>query len=148
MTKKDEKLVLPKEARLMMCNFLESQNKVGVDNWEDATIMDEYNKAVLAMQKNMQSLTASAETKNINSWLSENPNVRVTNNDFLMRLYNLNVPHFYLHLFKDDDADLSNTEIWRIINKSGINPLTALNKDKSVLHRNGKSPLRPKLTVR
>ncbi len=148
MTKKDEKLVLPKEARLMMCAFLESQNKVGVDNWEDATIMDEYNKAVLAMQKNMQSLTASAETKNINSWLSENPNVRVTNNDFLMRLYNLNVPHFYLHLFKDDDADLSNTEIWRIINKSGINPLTALNKDKSIMHRNGKSPARPKLTVR
>lgn len=43
---------------------------------------------------------------------------------FIERLLNLNVPHIYLKLFRDQDANLTDKQIWQRIRESGIEPLT------------------------
>ena len=46
----------------------------------------------------------------------------IKDQDLLIRLMKLNVPNFYLHLFRDEDMVLEDKELWAIINDSGINP--------------------------
>lgn len=48
---------------------------------------------------------------------------RLKNQKFIERLYRLNVPQIYLHLFKDEDMTLEDEGIWAIIRGSGINPI-------------------------
>lgn len=43
---------------------------------------------------------------------------------FIERLMNLNVPSIYLKLFRDQDANLTDKQIWQRIKESGIEPLT------------------------
>lgn len=125
---KTKKFVLPKEARLMMVNFLESQNIVDVDAMDDEKILKEYNACTLKMQEKVNNYEMSAETKNINQYVSSNSNLRLADKEFIMRLFKLNIPSFYLHLFKDDDKVLDDRELWRIVNKSGINPVDEIAK--------------------
>lgn len=48
---------------------------------------------------------------------------RIKNKDLILRLMKIGVPSFYLHLFEDEDMNLSSDkQLWRIINDSGINP--------------------------
>lgn len=47
---------------------------------------------------------------------------KIKNKELVLRIMNLGIPSFYLHLFYDEDAEKSDAEIWHIVNKSGINP--------------------------
>lgn len=47
---------------------------------------------------------------------------KIKDSEFILRLMNLNIPSYYLHLFRDEDKELTNKELWAIVNHSGINP--------------------------
>lgn len=47
---------------------------------------------------------------------------RIKNKELILRIMKLGVPSYYLHLFEDDDIDLTDKQLWRIVNDSGINP--------------------------
>jgi hypothetical protein len=50
----------------------------------------------------------------------------LTDEEFLLRLMNLSIPSYYLHLFKNEDSTKKDVELWTMINKSGINPFKSL----------------------
>jgi hypothetical protein len=138
-------IVLPKEFRYMAVAALENSGDMSADAYDDATILQKYNDYVLKLENKVVSFEVSHETKNINFYLSKasmhGKETKVTDKEFIMRLFKMNVPPFYLFLFKDADKDLKDKEIWRIINKSGINPFNEL----SALTKMKRSPVRPKV---
>lgn len=143
-----EKLVLPKEVRLMMVKALESINDLDADSYDDEKILKKYNEYVIGIEKKVSGYETSYETKSINAYLGKAKqygDIRVENKEFLMRLYKMNIPYFYLHLFRDEHADIKegksgDRELWKIINKSGINPF----KEISQLTKMKRSPIKPK----
>jgi hypothetical protein len=42
------------------------------------------------------------------------------NKDFIVRLFNLNVPYMFLGIFTDRDLDLKDKEIWEKVRKSNV----------------------------
>lgn len=147
---KDEvKNVLPKEVRLMMVSALESINDLDADSYEDDVILKKYNDYVLSLEQKVSSYETSSETKSLNVYLakaSQFGEIRVEDKEFLARLFRLNIPPYYVHLFRKDHVELKddakgNRELWRVINKSGISPV----KEISQLAKMKRSPVRPKI---
>jgi hypothetical protein len=138
---KSKKFVLPKEARVMMLSFLEAQNVIEGDAWDDETILKEYNAATLKVHEKNNNYEVGRETKNLNMYASANQKMLITNKEFIARLFNLNVPSYYLHVFKDDDMELNDRDLWKIVNKSGIDPV----KEVSQLTKMKRSDVRPKV---
>jgi hypothetical protein len=138
---KKKKLVLPKEARLMMVSFLESECVPDADAMDDETILKTYNELAVNASQKVKRLEITQETKSLNMYMTSNDRIRTTNKEFIARLHQLNVPAMYLHLFKDDHADLTDKQLWSIVNKSGINPVNELAK----LTKMRRSPVREKV---
>jgi hypothetical protein len=137
---KKKKMVLPKEARLMMVSFLESENVPDADAMEDEAILKTYNELAINASQKARRLEVTQETKSLNMYMSANDRIRVTNKEFIARLHKMSVPHIYLHLFKDTDAELTDKQLWTIVNKSNINPINEFAK----LTKMKRSPLREK----
>ena len=140
---KTKKSTLPKEFRFMAISSLENSGDMKADEYNDDELLKEYNKYVLGMQKKVNNYEASHETKSINLYIAQaenSGNLKVHDKEFIMRLFKLNVPSFYLHLFKDADKDLGDREIWAVINKSGISPV----KENAELAKMRRSPVKPK----
>lgn len=81
-------------------------------------------KVVTEFQKTNEQLTsalADSEADALNKYATAVDH-HLKNHDFIKRLKNLNVPVFYLHLFRDDDIELEDRDLWGIVNASGINP--------------------------
>lgn len=138
---KKSKLVLPKESRDMMVKFLEAQHIMDIDNQDDEEVLRLYNEHVLKMQQKVNNYEVSAETKSLNQYMRQNNEIKITDNDFIARLFKMNVPYIYLHLFKDAHAELTDRELWNIVNKSGIDPI----KDPADLTRMKRTPIKPKV---
>jgi hypothetical protein len=141
---KGKKFVLPKEARHMMVNALENAGDLDIDGQDDEIILKKYNQYVLGIEKKVNNYETSQETKGINEYLGkaqQSGEIKVQNKEFIMRLFRLNIPSFYLHLFKDDHAEISDRELWKVINKSGISPI----KEVSQLTKMRRSPVKPKI---
>jgi hypothetical protein len=64
---------------------------------------------------------ADAEESSIKKYSSEIEH-NIKDQELIIRLMQMGVPNFYLHLFRDEDLVLSDREIWSIVNESGINP--------------------------
>lgn len=140
---KAKKATLPKEFRYMAVSALESSGDMKADEYDDDTLLKEYNKYVLGMQKKVSNYEAIQETKSINLYLAQaenSGNLKIHDKEFIMRLFKLNVPSFYLHLFKDIDKDLKDRQIWTVINKSGIGPV----KENADLAKMRRSPVKQK----
>jgi len=71
------------------------------------------------------SATADKEIKSVGRY-TVGVTHKIEDKEFILRLFNLNVPNFYLHLFEDKDALLEDKEIWGRINKSKINPFKSV----------------------
>ena len=138
-----KEFALPKDARLMMVSSLEGAGLENIVNLDDAELLKAYNKWVISMQQKVTNYEASAVTKSINNYVKMNPKMTLGDEDkeFIMRLFNLNIPHFYLHLFKSDDKDLTDRELWTIVNQSNIDPVKAGNTDVSLLFKMNRSPI-------
>lgn len=69
----------------------------------------------------------------------------IKSKELLKRLFYMSVPSFYLHLFRDEDMVLTDSELWAIVNDSGINPFNSVqdlfNPQKSFLPK-GKKKLK------
>lgn len=141
MSKDKEKLVLPKEARLMMVSFLESEHVQNADAMEDEIILKTYNELAINASKKARSLEVTQETKDLNMYASANSNIRLTDHKLIARLHKMNVPYIYLHLFKDSDADLTDKQLWGIVNKSGLSPVNEVAK----LTKMKRSPVKEKV---
>jgi hypothetical protein len=87
-----------------------------------------FKKVVEELNKTNQRLVSEMSTdkqKSLNMF-SGSVDHNITNSELLERLFDLNMPNFYLHLFRDDDMELSNEELWQIVNESGINPYVSV----------------------
>lgn len=139
---KTEKLVLPKEARYMMVSFLETEGRMqNVDGMDDESILKTYNELAVNFSQKSKKLEVSQETKDLNQYASRNGDMRLTDHDFIARLHKMNVPCIYLHLFKDSDADLTDKQLWAIVNKSGLSPINEVAK----LTKMKRSPFKEKV---
>lgn len=140
---KPKKTTLPKDFRFMAVSALESSGDMKADEYDDEVLLKEYNKYVLGMQTKVSNYEASHETKSINLYFAQaenSGNLKIRDKEFIMRLFKLNIPPFYLHLFKDADTDLTDREVWAVINKSGISPV----KENAELAKMRRSPVKQK----
>jgi hypothetical protein len=135
--------VLPKEARLMMVSSLESANIFEADNLKDEEVLKKYNQLMVDMQAKVTGYETSKETKNLNVYANSNDKMKLEDKDMIARLFNLNVPSMYLHLFKDDDSNMTDRELWKVVNKSGIDPL----KEKADLFKMKRSLVKRKEAI-
>lgn len=94
-------------------------------------VITELNKA----NSQIATVMAKNDEKSVKKYLS-GIQTDIKDEEFLIRLMNLNVPSFYLHLFKDDDMQKKDSEIWAIINKSGINPFSSIGDILGAVERN------------
>jgi hypothetical protein len=140
-TQETAKFVLPKEARMMMTNMLEVGGFHDVDALSDDELFKKYNDHAMSMQKENTTLKMDSRTKRLNEYLTNNEKMKITDKVFIDRLFSMNVPYFYLHLFDNDDIDLTDAEIWSRINKSNINPV----KEVQNLYKMKRSPLKRKI---
>lgn len=138
---KAKKDILPKEVRVMMVNFLESQNIEDADAMDDEKILMTYNDETLKLNEKSKRHELTQETKGLNMYLNANIRMRLTNKEFIARLFKMSVPAIYLHLFKEDDMELNDRDLWRIINKSGIDPVDNV----TMISKMKRSPLKPKV---
>jgi hypothetical protein len=143
---KKKKLVLPQEARYMMVNFLENENVLNADALDDETILKMYNEIAIKASKKVRSLEVNQETRDLNVYATKNQRATNLNDlDFIARLHKLNVPWIYLHLFKDAHKELSDKQLWEIVNKSGISPFDTV-LDTGKLTRMNRSPIKDRMT--
>jgi hypothetical protein len=136
--KKERRFKLPKEVRYMMVKFLESKGRLDIGNSDDEEVSRLYNEAVLNLDKSVKeleekviSLEVTDETKSINNYItmaSRNESYRLTDKNFIMRLNKMSVPYFYLSIFKDSHSELTEKDLWEMVNKSGINPINEVSK--------------------
>jgi len=80
-------------------------------------VVDELNKSSDKLAEKM----AISEVDFIKKYVSGVEH-NIKNQELLSRLRMMSVPSFYLHLFRDEDMILEDSELWSIINESGINP--------------------------
>lgn len=137
---KSKKFVLPKEARLMMVNFLESQNIDDADAMDDEKVLKIYNDCAVKAHDRANRYEITHETKSLNMYATQNDKIRLSNKELIARLFKMNVHAYYLHLFKDDDMHLSDKELWAIVNRSGIDPV----KEVAAITKMKRSPIQQK----
>jgi len=110
--------------------FLKQAEELGIKT-EGLTDEQLLFKVISELNKSTSQLAAtlsSKDTKSVGNYIS-GIQTKIKDQDFLIRLMNMSVPSFYLHLFEDEDEKRSDKDIWGIINKSGINPITNLGKE-------------------
>ena len=120
--------------------FLKQAQELGIDT-KDLTDEQLLFKVITELNKTSSQLAASMssnDTRTLKKYLS-GIETNVTDEDFLFRMMNLNIPSYYLHLFNNDDAAKKDKDLWAVVNKSGINPFSSL---KELLDSN-KSFVRP-----
>lgn len=85
-------------------------------------------KLITELNKTTSQLAATmsrSDEKTLKKYVS-GIKTEVKSEELLLRLMNMNIPSFYLHLFKDEDLAKKDSDIWKIINESGINPFKSI----------------------
>jgi hypothetical protein len=117
------KYFLPKEIRIMYLTQLESRGLSNLEDMNDLELSNALHSAIDEDSKKLLSFTVDKAVKDLNSYVTMNEEMVLTDKEFLKRLFNLNMPYFYLHLFKDADKSLRDDQIWSKIRRCGINPI-------------------------
>lgn len=120
------KYFLPKEIRIMYLTQLESRGLSNLDDMDDSQLSKALHEAIDQDSKKLLSFTVEKTVKDLNKYVTMNEEMVIKDKEFLKRLFNLNMPYFYLHLFKDADNSLRDDQIWTKIRRSGINPISSV----------------------
>lgn len=83
-------------------------------------------KAVTELNKinsRLATTIATAEMEDYKKY-SQSIDHKIKDKDLIIRLMKLNVPNFYLHLFRDEDKEKTDKDLWLIVSKSRINPFS------------------------
>lgn len=120
------KYFLPKEIRIMYLVQLETRGLSNLEDMDDAELSKALHDAISEDSQRLLSLTADKTVKDLNKYVIMNEEMILKDKEFMKRLFNLNMPYFYLHLFKDADSSLRDDQIWTKIRRSGINPISSV----------------------
>jgi predicted transcriptional regulator len=130
MTKKVEesKKFLPDEIRMMYLEQLEVRGITDAEEWSDEDVSKKLNELIKDDHKKIVSLSANQLTKDMNKYVEANKEMIIKDRKFIERLFNLNIPYLYLHLYRDADIELNDDQLWDKARKSGINPIASIQK--------------------
>jgi hypothetical protein len=117
---------LPKEIRLMYLRQLEARGLTHLDDLNDEDLSKALHDAIEEDAKKIISLSSEKSVKELNKYVTLNEEMTLKDKEFIKRLFNLNMPYFYLHLFKDADTSLTDKQIWNKIRRCGINPINSV----------------------
>lgn len=109
--------------------FLKQAEELGIDvkGLSDEQLLF---RVITELNKTSSQLAATmsrSDEKSVKKYMA-GIKTEITDEEFLIRLMNLNVPSFYLHLFKDEDSAKKDSDIWKTINQSGINPFKSVSE--------------------
>lgn len=120
---------LKKEIR---ADFIASLSAHGIDGEKlsDEEILTKISHISADLTRKVFTNDATVLQSQLNEYAKTNGCV-LKDKEFIARLHKLNVPVMYLKLFRDHDSALSDSQLWKRIRESGINPY----KDRSLVTR-------------
>lgn len=111
---------LPDDTRKEMVERLKQWGFDLADTYSDTALIDAQNRYINETREKLVTFETHEIGDKIASYAAD---TRLTNKEFITRLFLLSVPDIYLHLFSDRDHDLSDDEIWEIIRYSPVRPI-------------------------
>lgn len=125
--KKDKEFKEKEAKKLRRDSYIKTLEDLGVET-KGLSDEDLLFKVVSELNKTNSKLASAQAEKEIKGISRYTVGIthKLKNEEFIARLFNLNVPNFYLHLFDDEEKDISDADVWKKIKESKINPFKSI----------------------
>jgi hypothetical protein len=142
---KDDNSFLSKEDRDNMLADLKEWGIKDFESLSDTALVANIASCAKEFRSKSESKAVDKLQDQLNSYISAASATGkgdLPNKDMIAKLFNLSVPHFYLHIFRDQDVSMSDKQVWQHIRNSRIRPY---NEVKEIFRDKGREaePLKP-----